>query len=157
MNTLTDTDEGKARPSVWAVYVTSGIFVAVGAVAVYMCFLGVLEFPTIPPEETGTQAFLVVYFGLWGAVGLVTAVATSLLRPWAWWLGSVWGYLIGLSGFPLLFARAHESLFGSDRFFLELDEVLYQVLVPLAVAVFIVWTLNTRRWLFFPPKPESAE
>ena len=152
-----DTDEGGARPSVWPVYVTSGIMVMFGAVGLYMCFMMVLELPTISPEETWTHVFLVVYMGLYGAFGLVTAIGTSLLRPWAWRLATIFGGLLGLSGFGFLFVRVYDTLLTSEKFFLELDEVLDKTLVPLALGAFIVWVLETRRQLFFPRKQDDGE
>ena len=157
MNTLSDTDEGKVSPSVWPVYVAAVVIVGCGAVWVYVCFLWVLDFPSVPPEKTWIHVFLVVYMGLCGAFSLVAAVGTSLLRPWAWRLATVWGYLIGLSGLAFLLHVAHETLITPDKSFLEPDEVLDKIIVPLALGVFVVWAIATRRQLFFPPKPEGEE
>ena len=157
MNTLRDTDEGRARPSVWPVYVTSGMIGIFGAVGVYACFLGVLAFPKVPPEGTWMYVFVAVYMGLFGGFSLVTAIGIILLRPWAWRLATVWGCLIGLGGLASLGERARDILFTPEASFFKLDKGLYHILVALAVVAFIVWTLNTRRRLFFPPKPEGEE
>ena len=154
MNTLSDTDEGKARPSVWPVYVTSGIIGIIGAALLCASFIGV---PTTHPEEPWGLVFALVCMGLMGAFGLVIAVGTSLLRPWAWPVATVWGYLFGLSALGFLVFHARDSLRTSDKFFLELGEVLGNTPVPLVLSAFIVWSLSTRRRLFFPPKPDGEE
>ena len=157
MNTLSDTDEGRARPSVWPVYVTSGIIAVVGALAVSVFFVVVLSFPTIPPEKTWAFVFGLAYMGLCGALSLVSAIGTILLRPWAWWLATVWGYLVGLSGFIGLLGGAHEILFAPEKSPLNLDEGLDKSLLLLALGAFVVWALKTRRRLFFPTKPDGEE
>ncbi len=157
MNTHSDTDEGKPRPSVWPVYVASGIIAVVGALGVLVCFVIALSFPTIPPEKTWALIPGVAYMGLCGAFSLVSAIGTILLRPWAWWLATVWGYLVGLSGFAGLLDGAHEILFAPEKSPLNLHEGLDKSLLLLALGAFVVWVLKTRRQLFFQPKPEGEE
>jgi len=122
MNTLRDTDESKARPSVWPVYVAAGV-ITLGSV---LYVISVITWP------------LVLF-------GSVTILGIVRLRPWGWWCGVVW---TGLFTILLLTQEwAGEATFAGYDF------------LPFSAALpfLLVWSLATRRQLFFSPKQEGEE
>ena len=146
MNTLSDTDEGKARPSVWPVYVAAGI---VGVIGLSFLYFGICF--GLANEDNGVEALAFgVLFGLTGALGFAAAWGLFRLRPWAWWwvvLSSsvvVGSCLIGLFGL-VVFPHTRLAIGARDSSFL------------LILAVPLLWILVTHQDLFFPPKPEGKE
>ena len=141
MNTLTDTDEGRARPSVWPVYVA--------AVVVLIVDLQNLFFPGVML----TQAAL-------GLIGVAAAIGMLLLREWGWWCGILFaGVWIVLLGMPLLWMIFDVLL--TTRSHGPVPTPLASIMVFLAVCLvpvsLLLWVLATRRRLFFPPKQEGEE
>ncbi len=67
MSTLGDTDEGKAKPSVWPVYLVA-VTIGVGSLSLFHVAGGF-----------GIDVVVMMLFGLAISWGLVR------LRPWAWW------------------------------------------------------------------------
>ncbi len=138
MNTHRDTDEGKARPSVWPVYVVAAIVGAVSLQAVAGLFSG-LYF--------NSPVVLFGFVTIWGLVRL---------RRWGWWCGAVWTSLaiVGLVGLGLAFLATRRDIGGE----LFLGFFVFFVGLPglITIALFM-WVLATRRQLFFPPKPEHEE
>ena len=161
MNTLRDTDEGKPRPSVWPVYVMSGI---IGLLSLsFLVFIGLVPWwehvyaeyperfqhlPPSPQQFADMLQRLVPYaplFALYGLFGIVTAVATAELRSWGWWCAVIWlaAYFVYQIFMTVSLGMSKGSLAG----------------IPMTTACFclIIWALVTRRQLFFPPKPEGEE
>ncbi len=147
MNTLGDTDERKARPSVWPVYVAAGVLLVAS-------LLGLFLAPS-------------VLFGrIFGLFGVFAGIALVRLRPWGWWCGilfaGIWIPVLGMDLFAMILFRlwaVHEPPhpgyisathpgFISATVFTAAD---------LAVAVLVLVVLVARRQLFFPPKPEREE
>jgi len=141
MNTLSDTGEGKARPSVWPVYATAAIIGLIGLAI--LC-------PVLSPEGETPPDFTIKWQWQDGAIGLfgiVIALGVVLLRPWAWW-------------FALGFCAIFAALVGGamlSRYGLGGPPLDWGALVPFGILGFCVWSLATRRRLFFPPKPEREE
>ena len=162
MDTLRDTDEGRARPSVWPVYVAA---VVVGVVS--LPYLLALPPPIIPI----------------GLFGFVTIWGLSWLRPWGWWCAVVWtsiftvGYLLSVriclaasaSDVPLeelgiLGEILTTATWVAILVFVEPlngfgEAVFFVFLGPLGLITIalLTWVLATRRQLFFPPKQEGEE
>ena len=137
MNTLRDTDEGTATPSVWPVYLAAAIIVGVGA----LLFCPVVE---LILYYTLFDSFVhcgeTIPGAVYGLFGFVTAWGVARLRPWAWWCAVAW--TITFAMVSLLYV---------------VDEPLWAALIWLAAIALLVWPLATRRRLFFPPKPEREE
>ena len=152
MNTLGDTDEEKARPSVWPVYAAAA---TIGFVSL---FGGLLVLPQLahPAEVEYAVAGYVLF-------GVLTCFGVAWLRPWGWWCAVVWTIILlrlltlGTPSMLLVFryySKAHP------------DQPLASWLVPGLVLVLsvwgaftalLVWPLVARRQLFFPPNPEREE
>ena len=130
MNTLRDTDEGRARPSVWPVYVAAGVLLISGAWTVYSA-IDILGALYLLPS-------------VWGILGLLAAFGLLARRPWGWWSAAVW--TVALIGFAV-----RSSIPQYMR--------VYGEVAPWAppVIALLVWALATRRRLFFPPKPAGEE
>jgi len=161
MNTLSDTDEGRARPSAWPVYVMSGIIglFSLSYISwvwfVPMMAQGYAEYPQhFQQVSPGAHEFarlmqrLVPYallFGVYGVFGVVTVIGAALFRPWAWWCAVAW-----LAGNFLwqVFLVAN----------IGVTEVSSPAgLITLAFYGLIIWPLATRRRSFFPAKPAGEE
>jgi len=151
MNTLTDTDEDRGKPSPWPVYVMSGI---IGLFSLpflsWMWFVPMMaQMPTEAVQQLspGAQNFqhllqqLVPYtpvFGLYGLFGIATAVGVALVRRWAWWCAVAW---LALYTAWQVYLTAHlEISYTSPT----------GVLITVAFYGLIIWSLATRRRLFFP-------
>jgi len=80
MNTCRDTDEGRARPSVWPVYVVVGLLGSLGLLGVA---LGVEVLSVAPKAWWGLALFLMLV----GALDAVVAYGLLRLRRWGWWGG----------------------------------------------------------------------
>ncbi len=146
MNTLRDTDEGSARPSVWPVYVAA---VMVGVVGL-LCLLSGIWVGLASQYNNVEELAFEVLFGLVGALGVLVAWGLFRLRPWAWWwaeAGSsvvVGSCLITLFGLVVLphtrLAKGADALSSS-----------------LILAVPLLWILVRHQHWFFPPKPADEE
>ena len=155
MNTLSDTDEGRPRPSVWPVYVMSAVvgLQSLALVVVAVCAVWEVQ----QPEEsywTGAQILgvsgktmvtvIASLFGLFGLFCIVAAVSASKLRPWAWWVIAV-QFAVGLllTAWDMWTGYTEYSLLG--------------IVGGGCIAFAVLWPLVTRRRLFFPPKPAGEE
>ena len=146
MNTLRDTDEGKARPSVWPVYAM--------CVVIGLFSLASLAYPWLeresprvgllwPSDRLLQYVGYVGFFMVWGVLGIVAAVGAARFRPWAWWCAGAWILIYALwrlSTWPIAKPISGQMI-GACVLFIGL----------------VLWLLATRRRLFFPPKPEGEE
>ncbi len=151
MNTLRDTDEGRARPSVWPVYVMSAI---IGLFS--LSFTGWVWFvpwtARLPAEvyqhlhpaseefHNLIQRFVpyALLFSLYGLFGIATAVGAVLLRSWAWWCAVAWITLYA-TWYAYVIANLGTSGLSPTT-----------ALITVAFYALIIWPLATRRRLFFP-------
>ncbi len=157
MNTLSDTDEGRARPSRWPVYVMSGI---IGLFSLshlsWVWFVPlVAQMPTEVSQELSLEAQrfyellaqLVPYvplFAVYGLFGLATAVGAALFRRWAWWCAAAWLLLyIGWTTYLAVNLRTGFSPIG--------------VLLTVVFCGLIIWPLSIRRPLFLATKAQRGE
>ena len=132
MNTLRDTDGGRARPSVWPVYVWAVVVLIVGLQNLFF------------PDVTLAQLAL-------GLFGVVTAIGMLRLRRWGWWCGivftGVWIVQLGTHQLRVILAVPPTPP----------DSITIFLAACLVPAFLILWLLATRRQLFFPPKQEGEE
>ncbi len=149
MNTPRDTDEGKATPSVWPVYVAvvAVLIIALAHLAMVLLWGGLLSVIRGPVVSVSDAAFLVLPLAsaVFGLFGLVTASGLLQLRGWGWWCGSVFAgiWIVG-GALPIL---------G-----LGLVEWAGSVMLPaVCLGVAVLGLLVARRRLFFPPKQEGEE
>ncbi len=126
MNTLSDTDEGRASPSVWPVYVTA---VMIGVLS--LIFLG-----PIAISATGLFRLYAVY----GLFGIVTVVGVVRLRSWGWWTALIW---VAIYAAILVWGTVLTSRLGAPPGWGAFPVLGLQV-------GFFAWFLATRRRLFFP-------
>jgi len=125
MNTLRETDEGRARPSVWPVYVTAAI---IGVIS--LMFLG-------PVAISATGVFRL--YAVYGLFGIVTVVGVVRLRWWGWWSALVW---VAVYTAILVWGTVLTSRLGYSQG--------WRVLLVFGPQVgFCAWFLATRRQLFF--------
>ena len=126
MNTLSDTDEGKARPSVWPVYVTAAI---IGVLSIL--FLG-----PVAISATGLYRLYAVY----GLFGIVAVVGVVRLRSWGWWAALIW---VAVYTAIVVWGTVFTARLGYPQG--------WRVLLVFGPQVgFCAWFLATRRQLFFP-------
>jgi len=150
MSTLRDTDEGKARPSVWPVYLAAVAVLIVGlafiVIAFHMCVMKPVD-DYFHGETYPGPPWAVLYAMLaYGHFGVIAAIGMLRVRPWAWWSAVVWTVIwIGL-----IMSTMYEYGLGNG------EALLCGVWVLCATSL-IIWPLATRRRLFFPPKPEGEE
>jgi len=135
MNTLSDTDEGRARPSVWPVYVAAAVVGVVG-----LTLLGIGIWFGLANEDNGMVALGVLH-GLLGGLGVVAAWGLFRLRLWAWWCAVVWTIPAAFTGFIAFDEEAN----------------IIHYIPWETIWLLLVWPLVARRHLFFPPKPEGEE
>ncbi len=170
MTTLSDTDEGRARPSVWPVYVAAGvvliagvwILVASGIVLLALITVGLEQPRPVPAWFGGLYVLASTAYGLFG---VITAIGMIRLRPWAWWCALAWLWVFISSGFLVLADAAFVAGSYMDDFpMFPADarrdaELTFSLGGPvwLITVVLLIWTLSTRRRLFFPPKPAGEE
>ena len=127
MNTLRDTDKRRARPSVWPVYVAAVVIAA--ASLFFWLLIG-------PP-------------GLWAALfGCVTAWGLVELDPWGLWCAAGWTVFFGTTSVYTV---------GEGVWYGEKSVGITPTALMIAIVMLLVWSLVTRRQLFFPPKAESEE
>ncbi len=157
MNTLRDTDEGRARPSVWPVYLVAAIIGLHG-----LSFLGsVVLFPLIAyiAKEAAPQASpevlralkfhiaitaYVPFFAVYGVFSVLTTVGALRLRPWSWWCGVVWTVLYAVYCIWITMA-------------LPVRSPAWTIALSVAQIALLLWLLATRRQLFFPTRPQGEE
>ena len=132
MNTLRDTDEGRARPSVWPVYLTAAVIAGFSLVLFVLFVLEVIMH---------SFQILQMIQPIYGLFGIVTALGIVLLRPWGWWCGVVWTVIFVVAcSLGTVFMRQEQPIPTRD------------FIVRLAMIALLVWPVATRRRLFFPQK-----
>ena len=160
MNTLRDTDEGRARPSVWPVYVMSATILLDSVSSYFWDWVPPLSPMYVAHLEKFEQLLpcandfallmqpLVPYallFGLYGWLGIVAAIGLVQLRYWGWWSAVAW------TAGRFLWAIFVGANMPSHCWSIS------ETLLNLALFAMLAWVLATRRQLFFPPKPEGQE
>ena len=152
MNTLSDTGEGRARPSVWPVYVAKVVLVAVGTGLAHPGLEGLASY------QLGTGANVLGRAGLQAALavlGFVAIVGLAALRAWGWWCAVIFTAGLAVLGGWVLLSRIVLSSHRPD--IAPSTEVIVIATVWLTAIVLLMWVLATRRRLFFPPKQARAE
>ena len=86
MNTLRDTSEGKASPSVWPVSVVAVVLGSLGLLGGVLGVLFFLFFGLLPAIEWWP---LFLFLVLVGAFDIVVTYGLLRLRRWGWWCGIV--------------------------------------------------------------------
>lgn len=169
MNTLRDTDEPRATPSVWPVYVVAVVVLIVGGVPLLAGSQLLLTVEGIGELSAGAGFFAVVLAAVaYGLFGVITAIGMMRLRPWAWSCGrGFFAPWIVFGGLGLLSAIIHGLFLIIVPFLpapgptsLPRTETLGGIAfdaVCLVAALLLVKALTTRRRLFFPAKPEGEE
>ncbi len=152
MNTLGDTDEGRARPSIgpiwplWLVWVVLLSLLMSFDFVVHALVL-IQDYYVTGPDEALSPIPLVSLVELIGlflgaALGWLAVWGVAKLRAWGWWCAAVW--IAGLLVWTIFYIRTSPwSTWGALCFF-----ALYAILV---------WPLVAWRRLFFPPKPAREE
>ncbi len=90
MNTLTDTDEGKARPSVWPVYLAIG---AVVAISLLFGLTGLVHVVSSGKYGWWVSPAWAGFYAVYGLLGAVGAVGLTMLRPWGYWCAVAWAVI----------------------------------------------------------------
>ena len=151
MNTLSDTDKPKARPSVWPVYAIAAPIGLMGLL------LGLMVFSPVqgtPIESLMAAAML----GAPGLFAIATAYGLLMLRPWGRWFAVVWTgvFTAGCVALGVYLLMAAENADIKDA---EPEATFLRLFgqVSLIMVIPFVWVLATRRQLFFPPKQEGEE
>jgi len=154
MNTLRDTDEGRARPSVWPVNLAAAgpgliglVFLILGIVNLAQTVQLIFEGHYAAMLRLGSPWGLPFFYlgvGLWG---IIWALGLVRLRPWGWWYAAIStgiftaSYLYVAFGFPW-----HE---GGAAGGAMIAMLLLAALPAFIIIVLLVWVLATRRQLFF--------
>ena len=160
MNTLSDTDEGKARPSVWPVYVAA---VVIGLTSLHLCCMLVtqayVDSSLVLSIGAKVLFMLAVYWPLtiYMLLGILASWGILRFRPWGWWCGVLWTITLAigawwfLPGIYFLFLMWHGRNWGTLA--REIAEEIGFTVAGLSILVLLVlvtWPLATRRRLFFP-------
>ena len=133
MNTLIDTDEGRARPSVWPVYVVAAVIGVASLVIALPNFSSLL----------GPRGFLVFF-------GLLTAYGLFRLRTWAWWCALLWTVVVAVTVTLVMLLVALCSGMAAAESGHSTSGWWAIAMVPgFALVVLLVWPLVARRQLFF--------
>ncbi len=164
MNTLSDTDERPAKPSVWPVYVAIVVVLIAGLASIA---LGWVSHRLLSIAEESGESWPGAFLrNIWlaqatlGLLGVVAAIGMLRLRRWGWWCGivftGVWiaGNVLALLG--MIFA-AVERAGGHGPLATPQISTIAFIVVCFVVAVLLIVVLATRRRLFFPPKPAGEQ
>ena len=153
MNTLRDTDEGRARPSVWPVYLAAAI---IGLVSLFVPLVLILLL--LRDDNAADLVFTV--FGVIGGplvmapVAILASVGLIMLRLWGWVCGLLWATVFAVTlGVGTVF-ETMDFINDSPQGLLTLDQVQtvsVSTTVGLAILALVVWPLATRYRLFYPP------
>ena len=160
MNTLSDTDERPAKPSVWPVYVAIVVVLIAGLASIA---LGWVSHRLLSIAEESGESWPGAFLrNIWlaqatlGLLGVVAAIGMLRLRGWGWWCGSLFagawivGSLVPLLGSTLrVFSR--ETVPAP-----HIDVIVFEA-ACIVVAVLLLGVLATRRQLFFPPKQAGED
>ena len=135
MNTLSDTDERKARLSVWPVYVAAvAVACACGQFLFIFAYSGEYGWERYPTE--------MVFYVTWIILGVMAIAGLAMLRPWGWWCAAVFAAGWAVFWLVMLLSR---------------NLPLILSLPNLALLALLIRALTTRRQLFFPPQPDGEE
>ena len=158
MNTLSETDEGKASPSVWPVYVAAGVVLIVGLSGLAM--ISTWHSMLSRAEEAGVvmpAAFgLTLAHAAFGLLGVVAAIGMLRLRGWGWFCGIVFAGVWTAQGGMSLLGMLTLVPFEKPELAPAKGTVAFVAVAPV-LAILLIVILATRRQLFFPPKPEGEE
>ena len=155
MNTLSDTDEGRARPSVWPVYVAAAV---IGLITLSRMIVAV------PPLVADWVSFhldmyLLILLSiclLWLLFGMLTCWGLVRLRMWAWWCAASWTFVYAYWDMVVLWEAQHSP--PPTHHPVSIGPFILPVTAPAAAAIAVIaWALATRWRLFFPPRPEGEE
>ena len=154
MNTLSDTDEGRARLSVWPVYVAA---VIVGLVSLYVSIWTAGDLMYNLKEIVGGQ-FESLFQAIGGPFGLLVAYGIARLRRWGWVCGWLWvpisAFLWVMWGWERGCVQAMNRAAGfPDQ--ADIGGVIFAY-VWLVAIVLLMCALLVRWQLFFPPRPARA-
>ena len=147
MNTLGDTDERRARPSVWPVYVAAAVIGAISLSHLMRWLPMVIEGPFVDSSFLLQDVSFVTCY----LFGVLTAWGLILLRPWARWYAVMWTIAFVLTpdmqeilipGIEPLFPAAHAINALSAE-----EKIGWLVLAAIPI-VLVLWPLVTRRRLF---------
>ena len=149
MNTLSDTDNSRARPSIWPVYLAAAVVLLI---SVSLSSNGARR--CIFAGEGLLHPLFVFQFS-YGLFGGLAGIGMALLRPWGWWgvvvFAGIWtiygGAACGVAG--LFFWPPHSGL--------AVMMALFVIASWLGPTILLVSVLTTRRQLFFPPTQEAVE
>ena len=150
MSTLRETDEGRARPSVWPVYLTAA---GIGVMSLLLLSAALVTF-TGSAKLIRTSDPWDILLPIYALLGLLTASGIIRLRLWAWWCAMVWIIICVAASGSLLLPMALSRWRGS---YLITGVAMFGLEISVLVTLLLVWPLATRRRLFFPPKPEAEE
>ena len=150
MDTLSDTDEGRARPSVWPVYLAAA---GIGVVSLLLLSAALVTFSN-SAKLIRTSDLWDILLPIYALLGLLTASGIIRLRLWAWWCAIVWIIICVAASVSLLLSMAASRGLGSR---LITGAMMFSLELSVLVTLLLVWPLATRRRLFFPPKQEGEE
>ncbi len=158
MNTLRDTDERKARPSVWPVYVAAAVMGLGGLACLSLLVWSTLDLGLWPLMSLDMALLGVGLGAVIGAVGL------ARLRRWGWWYAVVLTCISTacLASFVSDWVQPAPPNTATTTYHAPDPEVVIRELVSFGVPwlttiLVLVWVLTTRRQLFFPSKQEGEE
>jgi len=146
VNTLGDTDESRARPSVWPVYVAAAV--------IGLMTLSRIVLPALVVDWDGyyLDPYLLVLLAIWLLFGMLTCWGLIRLRLWAWLCAGLGTAVFAYWDMVALLAAQRSSLIT------HLPANIGGFTVPAAVAIpVIAWALATRWQLFFPSKQAGEE
>ena len=148
MNTLTGTDEGRAEPSVWPVYLAAAVVAVVSLSHLLEALPELIGGPFVDFSFLLRDvSFIICYlFGVLTAWGLVR------LRPWAWWYAIMWTIAFVLTpNMQVIFIPGMEPLWPAAAYAIDAlsaeEKIGWLVLAAIPI-VLVVWPLVTRRRLF---------
>ncbi len=156
MNTLGDPDEDRARPSVWPVYVMAGVIGLCGILYLVAVWERNQEMLMRLRDNGLLLITIFVVGGLPGYLSIATAYGLLRLRPWGWWCAGTWTVVVGCTTGSGVLDGAVVVLRGPPLASCIISPELIGFLLGwVLLMALLVWTLATRRRLFFPPKPED--
>ncbi len=157
MNMHRDTDDGKARPSVWPVYVWAVVLLVGGLLLLYpvVDYLSVVVGEGTLENFESSYLMPVLLYSSIGLFGCVTALGLVLLRSWGWWCAAVWAgiFAVGLVSSGLGCLDLWNIGETGPLFFF----IVFVAPLGLVAIVLFIRMLRTRRQLFVPPKSEGEE
>jgi len=154
MNAPRDTDERKARPSVWPVYVAAGV---IGLVSLFLPLVLIL----LVLQDDSAADLVFTVFGVMGGpvimapVAILASVGLVMLRPWGWLCGFLWVTVSALTWGAGTVFGIMDLTHGFPHDPVQIMSVSTTAgLVALAA---VIWPLATRYRLFYPPGGQKEE